>query len=217
MIGKDVELIEYPQKVDFWNSLTHASGSVAAVIAFILLLLKSEDSRCVISAVVYGVSLVAVYTMSAVYHGLPAGETKRKARLADHCMIPVLIAGTATPCALITLYDANGVIGIAVLALAWICALFGIFSRLFFFEKLKSVTITVYITAGILMLMSVIPVFDSIDTVAFCIIVAGCISYLVGAVLCFFGRKKPVLHTVFHIFVIAGSVFHFYSVYMYMF
>ncbi len=217
MIGKDVELIEYSKKVDFWNCLTHIIGAVFAVVALIMLVLKAEGVRYMLSAVIYGISMIAVYTMSSVYHGLPIGEEKRKARLLDHCTVPILIAGTATPCALLTLYEINKAIGITVLILAWLCTSFGIFSKLFFFEKLKSVTMAVYIGSGTLMLMSVIPVFNDINVVAFGEILAGCACYLIGAVLCGWGRKIPSLHAVFHVFVLLGSMFHFYSIYVYMF
>lgn len=217
MIGKDVELIEYSKKVDFWNCFTHAAGAVFAVVALVMLVLKAEDARHLVSAIIYGFAMMAVYSMSAVYHGIPNGEAKRKARLADHCTVPILIAGTATPCALLTLYEIKQVIGIAVMVLAWLCTSFGIFSKLFFFEKLKGVTMAVYIGSGALMLMSVIPVFDQIDTVAFSEILAGCACYLIGAILCGLGRKKPWLHAVFHVFVLLGSIFHFYAIYIYMF
>lgn len=217
MIGKDVELIEYSKKVDFWNSLTHIIGAVFGVFALVMLVFKADGFRYTFSAIVYGIALIAVYTMSAVYHGLPCGEAKRKARLIDHCTVPILISGTATPCALLTLYEINGAIGIAVLVFAWLCASFGVFSKLFFFEKLKAVTMAVYIGSGLLMLMSVIPVFDNINTVAFSEILAGCACYLIGAVLCGLGRKTPCLHAVFHVFVLLGSIFHFYSIYTYSF
>lgn len=217
MIGKDVELIEYSKRIDFWNCATHALGAVFSLAALIMLVAKAEDAWHMLSAVVYGISLMAVYTMSAVYHGIPGGEAKRKARLADHCTVPVLIAGTATPCALITLYEINHIHGIAILILAWLCTVFGIISKLFFFEKLKAVTMAVYIGSGALMLLSVIPVFNEIDTAAFGEILAGCACYLVGAILCGLGRKTPWLHAVFHIFVLLGSMFHFYSISMHMF
>ena len=217
MLVKDVEIIEYSKKIDFWNCLTHIIGAVFGVFALILLIFKADGARPMVSAVIYGVSIIAVYTMSSVYHGLPIGETKRKARLMDHCTVPLLIAGTATPCALLILYEINAFIGIGVLVLAWLCTSFGIFSKLFFFEKLGFITIVVYIISGILMLMSVIPIFDSIDTLSFLKIVAGCICYLIGAILCGLGVKKPVLHAVFHIFVVIGSAIHFHAIYMYAF
>lgn len=217
MIGKDVEVIEYSKRVDFWNCITHLMGAVLSVVALVLLVVKAYDARHTVAGMIYGVSLVAVYTMSAVYHGLPAGEVKRKARLADHCTVPVLIAGTATPCALITLFNLNVMHGILVLLLAWGCTLFGIFSKLFFFEKLKIVTVGVYICSGALMLLSVIPLIDQINKDAFGEILAGCLCYLLGAVFCGLGMKRPWLHAVFHVFVLFGSMFHFYAIYMYMF
>ena len=217
MIGKDVKVIEYSKKVDFWNSFTHAAGAVLSVIGVIMLEAKAVDTRHKSAGIIYGIALVAVYTMSAVYHGLPNGEAKRRARLADHCTVPVLIAGTATPCALITLYNISVMHGTLVLLLAWGCTLFGIFSKLFFFERLKTVTVAVYIISGVLMLLSVVPIVNQINTAAFGEILAGCLCYLIGAILCGLGIKRPCLHPVFHVFVLFGSMFHFYAIYNYMF
>ena len=217
MIGKDVELIEYSKKVDLLNCLTHIAGTVFSINVLFSLVTKAEDTLCMLSAVIYGISMISVYMVSSVYHGLPQGETKRIARLIDHCTVPILISGTATPCALLTLYEINTSIGITVLILAWLCTIFGIISKLFFFEKLKAITITVYITSGITMLLSAIPVFDDINTNAFCQIVIGCFFYLIGAIFCGLGRKIHSLHPVFHVFVLLGSIFHFHSIYMYMF
>lgn len=217
MIGKDVEVIEYSKNVDFWNCITHVFGAVLSLAGVIMLLLKADDTRHTVAALIYGISLVAVYTMSSVYHGLPCGEAKRKARLADHCTVPVLIAGTATPCALITLFNLDVMHGFLVLFLAWGCTIFGIFSKLFFFEKLKNITVVVYIVSGLLMLLSVIPLLEQINSDAFSRILAGCSCYFVGAVLCGLGVKRPWLHVVFHVFVLFGSLFHFMAVYTYMF
>ncbi|MBR5498305.1 MAG: hemolysin III family protein [Clostridia bacterium] len=217
MIGKDVEVIEYPRKVDMWNCLTHAVGAVLSVTGLLLMLIKADDARHFAAAFIFGLSLVAVYTMSAVYHGLPCSEAKRRARLADHCTVPLLIAGTATPCVLIILFDLDMKHGWFVLILAWSCTAFGIFTRLFFFEKLKNLTVGVYIASGILMLVSVIPLLKDINSGAFGRIVTGCMFYLAGAVFCLLGVKKPWLHVVFHLFVLLGSVIHFYAVYTYMF
>lgn len=216
MIGKDVELIEYSKGVDFGNCLTHAVAAALSAGAFILMVSKVTDIRSAVSAVIYGLSLIAVYSVSAVYHGLKSGETKRKARLVDHSTIPVLIAGTATPCALLTLYDLSVSHGLFVLILAWFCAIFGIFSRLFFFEKLKAVTMAIYIVSSLLMMLSAVPLLGQIDSVAFGGFVFGNAFYLIGAIFCGLGRKKPFLHIVFHILVMIGSFSHFYIIYSYM-
>lgn len=215
MVGSDVKLIEYSKGVDFGNCITHALGAVLAVPALVLMILKSDDGRSTVSAVIYGLSLFAVYMVSAVYHGLKNGETKRRARLVDHSTIPILIAGTATPCALLTLYKISEFHSLLVFCLAWFCAVFGIFSKLFFFEKLKAVTMAVYMISCVAMLASVIPILDQINSEAFGGLLLGCGFYLVGAILCGLGRKRPALHIVFHVFVLLGSLTHFLVIYNY--
>ena len=210
---KDVKLIEYSKRVDFFNCLTHAIGAVASVAAFILLAEKAEGARATASAVIYGLSMLAVYTVSAVYHGLKNGEAKRIARLVDHSAIPVMIAGTATPCALVTLFEISKPHSLLVLSVAWFCALFGIVSKIFFFQKLRKVTVAVYIVSCVIMLGSALPLLDKIDNGAFFGLFAGCMLYLIGAAFCGLGIKRPALHVVFHVFVILGSLAHFLVIY----
>lgn len=217
MIAKDVELIEYSKKVDFGNCITHALGAVLSVGAMLAMLIRADGIRHTLSAVIYGAALIAVYAVSAVYHGLKSGEAKRIWRLVDHSTVPVLIAGTATPCALITIYEISTAHSLLVLFLGWFCALFGMFSKIFFFEKLKAVTITVYIVSCAAMILSVIPIIGEINGAAFRGILLGSAAYLSGAVFCALGKKAEVLHVVFHIFVLAGAAIHFYVIYVYMF
>lgn len=213
MKNKDVELIVYSRSVDLCNCITHAVGAVFGVAAMILMLSKANGVRYVFSSVIYATTLIAVYTVSAVYHGLKPGEMKRKARIADHSTVPFLIAGTATPCALITLYEISSFHGVAVFMLAWGCTMFGVISKVFFFEKLKNITMVVYIVSGALMLLSAVPRLGEIDKAGFMQLVIGCGFYLVGAVLCGLGRKREWLHPVFHLFVLAGSLMHFLVIY----
>ena len=140
MVTKDIKLIEYSKRVDIGNCITHAVGAVLSVAAITVMLISAEGAREIVSVLLYGIPMLTVYTASAVYHGLKSGEAKRVARLLDHSAIPLLIAGTTTPCALITLYDISAAHGIAVLSAAWFCALFGLISKIFFFEKLKKIT-----------------------------------------------------------------------------
>lgn len=216
MLTKDVELIVYSKKVDFWNTATHTIGIALSVIGLIAMLIKAESTRHFVSALIFGISLIAVYTASSVYHGLRQGEAKRKARLIDHSTVPILIAGTATPCAMITLYDVSIAHCIIVLILAWTCTVFGIISKIFFFEKLKNATVIVYIISGTIMFLSVIPILEQIDATAFRSLLAGGVMYVIGAVLCGLGTKKEWLHVVFHVFVLFGSIIHFLVIYFYM-
>lgn len=217
MISKDVGLIEYSKKVDFFNSLTHAAGAALSVAAMIAMVIKAQDLRHMLSAAVYGLSLIAVFAISAVYHGLKSGEAKRIARLVDHSTVPVLIAGTATPCALITLYDISSAHSLLVLFLGWFCALFGMFSKIFFFKKARKITVAVYIVSCVAMLASVVPIIGQINSDAFGGILLGNLIYLIGALCCWLGIKKEAMHVVFHVFVLIAAAIHFYVIYVYMF
>lgn len=213
-----VRLIEYDKKTDFLNCVTHAAGAVLALAGLIMIIVRTNGAqgRIVFSGVVYALTLIAVYTASAVYHGLPYGEAKRTARLADHTAIPLLFAGTATVSGLVSLYEVSPAHGITVFCCAWLCAVFGIVSKLFFFEKLKAVTMVVYIAGGAAMLISAVTHLGTLDTKAFFIFSAGCILYIIGALFCRAGIKKPPFHIVFHLFVMAGSALHYYVIYRYM-
>lgn len=216
-VAQQVNLVEYSKRVDFWNCVTHAAGAVAAAAGLAVAAGRAAgaSARAVVSAAIYCTALLAVYTISAVYHGLPQGEARRRARLADHMAIPVLLAGTATPCALITLYNLSVFHSLLVFLLAWLCAAFGIVSKLFFFQKLKAVCIAVYITCGVIMLASCVPLLGSLNSNAFALLIGGCGAYLIGALFCRLGIKTPCLHTVFHLFVLAGSAIHYYVIFTY--
>ncbi len=213
MVGKDVRLIEYSKGVDTLNYLTHGIGAVLGVFGSIVLIINAEGLRETFSMVVYGLALSAVYMVSTVYHKLKNGEAKRIARIVDHSTIPLLIAGTATPCALITLFEVSKLHGVIVFCLAWICTIFGLFSKIFFFEKLKAVTMGVYITCCTLMLIVAVPLLGKIDIGEFLLILTGCIFYLISVVLLGLGKKNEKFHPIFHVVVLIGSAFHYYVIY----
>lgn len=213
MVAKDVKLIEYSKSVDMGNCITHAVGAVLSLAAIIAMMISAEGIRQTVSALLYGITMLAVYTVSAVYHGLEKGEAKRIARLLDHAAIPLLIAGTTTPYALIVLYDISVFHGIAVLSAAWFCGLFGLISKLFFFEKLKKVTYAVYIICCAAMFLSAISVIDEIKRGAFNLIAAGNAAYLISAVFCYLGVRHEKFHVVFHVFTLVAGAIHFYVIY----
>lgn len=213
MINKDIGLIEYSGRVDRANCITHAFAALLSVPALVLLLLKADGVRSVVSAAVYGLSLVAVYTVSAVYHGLTDEKKKITARLIDHSTVPMLIAGTATPCALMTLYEISVFHALAVLLLGWFSTLFGLVAKLFFFEKTRRATVAVYIISSFLMMCSAVPLLGQINSGAFGELVLGNALYLIGAFFCLLGRKRPVMHVVFHIFAVFASAVHFWVIY----
>ncbi len=220
-ISENIGLIEYTKKQELCNALTHALGAAFGVTGLIICIVKAGrgNARYFISAIVYCLSFILVYTASALYHGMPQGDKKRFFRLFDHVAIPVLLAGTTTPCALITLYRVSPPHGIAVFCTGWFIALFGIITKVFFFnnEKMKIACMSVYFIGGAAMLFSAIPKLGNINITGFCLLCAGCAAYIIGAIICKLGVKRPRLHTVFHIFVLAGSIIHFIAIYRFVF
>ena len=215
-----VELIEYTKAQDALNCVTHALGAVLGAAVLVLLTEKAAPfgmARYTASAIIYGLSLIVLYGASAVYHGLPQGEAKRTARLVDHSVIPILLAGTATPCALITLYNHNKICCAVVLLLGWGSVIFGLVAKLFFFQKTKAACVAVYIIAGAVMLSCSLAVVDEINVHALLLLVLGCAVYLFGSIFCALGRKHPWCHVPFHMFMVAGSMIHAYVIYEYVF
>jgi hemolysin III len=215
-----VGLIDYPRQLDISFCVSHAAGAAFGIAALIISLVKTGGSGSALRiacAAVYCLSFIAVYGISALYHGLPPGRAKVIARRLDHIAIPVLLAGTATPCALITLYRISHIHGITVFCAGWAIALYGLAAKLFFFnnEKLKTLGMVIYFAGGAAMLLSAVPLLGTINRTAFILLVLGCILYGAGAVFCRMGIKKPAYHLPFHILVLAGSIVQFVTVYHY--
>jgi hemolysin III len=218
--GNKVELIEYTRKQDISFCVSHAAGAVFGVFALIASFIKTGAFGSMtqqISALVYCLSFIAVYGISAVYHGLKPGRAKAVMRRLDHIAIPVLLAGTTTPCALVSLYRVSHIHGIIVFCAGWLIALIGVISKVFFFnnEKLKAVCMAVYFIGGAAMLFSAVPLLGNISSEGFMFLLLGCVLYGIGAVFCRLGMKYPVYHLHFHILVLLGSIIHFFTIYHY--
>ncbi|MBQ2775312.1 MAG: hemolysin III family protein [Clostridia bacterium] len=215
-----IGLVEYTKTQDMLNCITHAVGAVIGVVVLVASVIKTVEvgsPRKIASAVIFGLSFVLVYTASAVYHGLPPGERKRTARLIDHSVLPVLIAGTSAPSALVPLYNHNMTCCIIVLVLSWGSVIFGVVSKLFFFEKTRTATVVVYIVSCIIMLCCSVGVIDNVNLHALNLLILGSVVYLIGGIFCAIGRKRPYFHVVFHIIVLIASMIHAWTLYTYVF
>lgn len=217
---KNIKLIEYSKTVDALNSLTHGIGAVLSLGAMIALVIKAvsfTDTIGLISCIIYGVSMLSVYVISAVYHGLPPGKAKLVARLFDHLAIPLAFAGTCTPCALITLRNVSAPHAVIIFVLAWFLAVFGVTSKLFFFEKMRKAVMWVYFSIGFIMLFICIPLLKggTINNHGFYVLITGSFFYCVAGLFCYLGIKKPYFHILFHIFIIVASGFQFFAIYQY--
>lgn len=194
------------------NIATHALGALLALVATGFLIAKGYGQASWLAMVaygVYGLSMLALYGSSTIYHcfrGTPVGN---KLQILDHIGIFLLIAGTYTPVALLVI---GGFWGKVLVALVWALALAGSIMKLFFLEASKKLSTMIYLLMGWLVLLFLKPLIESISLFAFLFILAGGIVYSLGTI--FYKMKaRPWAHGVWHAFVLAGSALMFVGIF----
>jgi hemolysin III len=196
------------------NSVTHGIGLVLSVIGFAVLIVFTclyGSALHITSCSVYGATLVILYTASTLYHGLRSPRIKHIFKIIDHCSIYLLIAGTYTPFTLVML---RGGWGWSLFAVVWLLSFVGIIFKLFFINRFMILSTVVYVLMGWLAIVAIKPMVAMIPPGCILWLVAGGLFYTVG-VLFFAWHKIPYNHAIWHVFVIAGSVCHFFAVMLY--
>lgn len=194
--------------------ITHALGlllSIAGASAIIMNALSSNDHWKIAGALLFSISLVMLYTASTLYHGVRSPELKRRMKIFDHCAIYCLIAGCYTP---FTLVPLRGPLGWTLFATVWSIAALGIVFKLFYTGKFRVLSTLLYLAMGWLVVFAQEPIRAILPHEAILLILAGGISYTVGALI-YLARWPLFHHAIWHLFVMAGSAFHYFAVYFY--
>lgn len=194
-----------------FNSITHAVGAVAAVVSGVLLVnvaARSGDAWKVVSFSIYAVTLLLLYLTSTLYHGL-RGATKNVLRKIDHCAIYLLIAGTYTPFTLVTL---RGTIGWTMFGVVWTLAVLGIAQELLYAGRRRVLSLVIYVVMGWLAIACTGPLMDGLGRAGFAWLAAGGLSYTAGIVFYATDHKVRHGHGIWHLFVLAGSICHYFAV-----
>ena len=196
------------------NTLTHGFGLLLSVVGFVVLVILASlrgNPWLILGCVVYGSSLVILYTASTIYHSTTSPKLKKFLQIVDHCCIYLLIAGSYTPFGLVI---SGGPLGQILLAGIWIFAVIGIALKLVFGNRYPAITVTSYVIMGWLGVFAVQPLFNSLGTVPVALAIAGGIAYSLGVV--FFPWKSiRHHHAIFHVFVLAGSILHYAAIVLY--
>jgi len=196
---------------ELMNSVTHGLGLVLSVIglsALVTLAGNIGTTRYTVGCGVYGASLVMLYAASTLYHSWPAGELKRVFHLLDHIGIYVLIAGTYTPMAL---FASRGLSGLLCVTAAWGFALIGSCAKVARMSRLDDDSSMPYLVMSILCVMSVLQLVANIPSAETTWLLAGGLCYLAGAIF-YFNDEKRFYHSIWHLFVLAGSICHYRAV-----
>lgn len=213
---KDRALPTYSTAEELTNTVTHALGIGLGIAVCILCVLKAGASAVgLMGAWVYGLSMILLYSCSTIYHGLPAGTAKKVFQVLDHCTIYLLIAGTYTPIILMELIPGVPAVGWGLLTVQWGTAALAITLTAIDLKKFRYFSYICYIVLGWALIFVAPAALSVMSRSAFLYILIGGISYTIGAVLFAIGKKRPWFHSVFHIFVILGSLLQFIGIYLY--
>lgn len=209
---KERSLPGYTRKEEIANMTTHIVGAGVGVVVFALsiwIAFVHQNVWSLVAGAVYALSLILLYTVSSVYHGLIPSLGKKVMQVIDHCTIYTLIAGTYTPIALCALRPAYPRLAWILLAAEWgTAAVATVFSAIDH-KKFHAVEMTAYLVMGWLCVAAYRPVVECLSREGFGWLLAGGVAYTLGAVLYGLGRKKnSIYHTVFHVFVDIGSILH---------
>ena len=201
----------YSKKEERLNIITHAFGLLLSSIGLPFLILKSfhYTGFCNPSSlVIYGLSLIVLYAASTFYHAAKDPQLRRKLNIFDHAAIYVLIAGTYSPFAMLVLEPTLGWI---IFGLTWSFALIGVVLKLFYTGRFDKLSTTVYLLMGWKVLFVIRPLMEQLSAESLQLLFVGGLFYSFGAVL-YSLKKLPYNHALFHVFVVLGSVCHFFSV-----
>lgn len=199
---------------EIFNSVSHGVGSLFAIIGSTVLVTIAAMKGSVIGVVaflVYGLSMVILYTMSTLYHAFPMPGVKKIFRIFDHSTIYILIAGSYTPFTLVLLKGSKA--ALAVFIAVWAAAVLGIVLNSIDIKKFTVISMVLYVVMGWTAISIVVPIYRALGN-GFYLLLAGGISYTAGLI--FYGLKKVrYMHSIWHLFVLGGTILHFFCIAFY--
>jgi hemolysin III len=203
----------YSKGEEIFNAVSHIVGGAFGLAAWIVLtVLAAPDIAAVTAVSVFSASIVLLYTMSALYHFLPAGRAKAVFRIFDHCTIFLLIAGTYTPFCVIALGGTT--VGAVILLVEWFCALLGVTMNAIAMKNkaVKGISMALYVVMGWLIIAGAGALVKSLPAASLWLLLAGGLAYTGGIVFFALGKKVPYFHSVWHLFDLAGTALQFASI-----
>lgn len=210
---KDRILPKYTKGEEIFNMTSHITGAAFGLVALVICVGISayhRDAYAVVSSIIYGISIIVLYTMSSIYHGLGSKTNAKKVfQILDHCSIFLLIAGSYTPFCLVMFREHDPSTGWTIFGVIWAMAIIGIILNSIDIKKYKKISMICYLAMGwcIIIKANLLPIL--LEKAGLILLVAGGIAYSFGAILYGLGKKKKYIHSVFHLFVVLGTILQF--------
>ncbi|MDE6585791.1 MAG: hemolysin III family protein [Clostridia bacterium] len=203
----------YTKGEEIFNAVSHIVGGAFGLAFWIVLMIFAAPDQSYMAAVsAFGISVILLYTMSALYHFLPNGAGKKVFRIFDHCTIFLLIAGTYTPFCVIALKLST--LGIVILSVEWLLAILGIVGNAIAMNNkvIKGFSMSFYFVMGWLILVAFNELINAIPLSSFLLLLFGGIDYTLGIIFYALGKKVKYFHSIWHLFDIAGTLLQFISI-----
>ena len=216
---KDRILPTYTKGEEIFNMTSHIVGAALGVVATVLCIVFAAihgNGYGVISGAIYGVTMILLYTMSSIYHGLsPKFTSKKVFQILDHCSIFLLIAGSYTPFALCAIRGVDVLAGWLIFGVIWALAILGIVLNSIDIKKFKKFSMICYLLMGwcIIVKASLLPQILTLN--GFILLVSGGVAYTIGAIIYGVGKKHKYFHSIFHLFILLGSFLQFICILLY--
>jgi len=215
---RDRILPKYTKGEEIFNMTSHIVGGALGIVALVLCVVFAAvhgNGYGVVSGAIYGVTMIILYTMSSIYHGLnPKRKAKKVFQVLDHCSIYLLIAGSYTPFALCTLREYNTALGWTIFGVIWFVAILGIILNSIDIKKFRVFSMICYLVMGWCIVFKINLLPELLGTAGFVLLLLGGLSYTVGAILYGLGKKHKYMHSVFHLFIL-GSLLQFFTILLY--
>ena len=211
-------LPDYTNGEEVFNMVTHIIGGGLGIVYLVICVIVSalhHNVWGVVSSAIYGASVISLFTMSSVYHGVKHTMAKKVLQVIDHCTIYFMIAGTYTPIMLSLVRRTNPAIAWTVFGVVWGIAALAITLTAIDLKKYNVFSMICYIGMGWCIILTVVPVYRALTFWGFMWLLGGGIMYTIGAVIFGIGAKVRYMHSVFHIFVVLASLMHFICILFY--
>lgn len=208
----------YTRGEEITNMVTHIVGGAFALAAIPLLVITAamhHNPWAVVSGAIYGATLLIMFTVSSIYHGLKPGKAKRVMRVIDHCDIYFLIAGTYTPILLTAIRPNNPAVAWSVFGVEWALTAIAVTLNAIDLKRFEKISMACYIGMGWCIIVLIRPTVEALTMNGFLLLLFGGISYTIGAVMYGVGKRVRYMHSVFHVFVLIGSVLQFFAILFY--
>ena len=213
-IKLNIKLPNYTVGEEIFNSISHGIGAVFSIVALILMVVKAHGILPETTVTLFGCAMIILYVMSCIYHALPPSlEGKKVLRVIDHCNVFLLVYGTYIPMSLV---GVGGKSGLALFIAITIITIIGVLLTAIKIDKTQVLQVICHLLSGWGALFFISQLKNSLGINGLILLIIGGVMYSIGSLLYAIGRKRKYMHSIFHVFCLLGTLFHFLCVYLFL-